>query len=278
MKKLTTILCLVCLALLPACASSPANTASSAQAPASQAAADNAGVSSAADNAAAATGELSLPQLDPPVKGESIAVMETSMGTITFRFFPQYAPKAVENFTTLVSQGYYDGLKFHRVVNGFMIQSGDPNGDGTGGQSIWGQGFGLETTPSLRNIRGALSMANTGQANSNGSQFFVVQAKTLDAQTQSDFTSLLDKQDQKMSDGTLVGDIYPTRLLNSYIQNGGVPALDGGYTVFGQVIGGMDVVDAIAAVPVQANSQGEQSQPVSDVTITKVTMSTYDGN
>lgn len=109
-----------------------------------------------------------------PEAGEQIIVMETSKGTIKIRLFPTLAPKTVENFAGLADKGYYDGLKFHRVIPDFMIQGGDPNGNGTGGESLWGGKFEDEFSPSLHNIRGALSMANSGP-NTNGSQFFIVQ-------------------------------------------------------------------------------------------------------
>ena len=76
-------------------------------------------------------------QLDAPKKGETIAVMHTTMGDIKIRLFPDQAPKAVENFTTHAKDGYYNGLKFHRVIEDFMIQGGDPQGTGAGGESIW---------------------------------------------------------------------------------------------------------------------------------------------
>ena len=97
------------------------------------------------------------------------------MGDITVRFFKDEAPKAVENFITHAKEGYYDGLTFHRVINDFMIQGGDPKGDGTGGESIWGTKFEDEFSDNLHNFRGALSMANAG-TNTNGSQFFIVQS------------------------------------------------------------------------------------------------------
>jgi len=109
-----------------------------------------------------------------PQKGEQIAVMETNLGTIKIRLFPTLAPKTVENFTGLIDKGYYNGLTFHRVIPGFMIQGGDPNGDGTGGESIWGKPFEDEINPDLSYIRGAVAMANSGP-NTNGSQFFIVQ-------------------------------------------------------------------------------------------------------
>jgi len=110
-----------------------------------------------------------------PEKGEQIVVMDTSLGTIKIKLFPTKAPKTVENFIGLVDKGYYNGIIFHRVIPDFMIQGGDPTGTGTGGESLWGGKFEDEFSLDLKNIRGAVSMANSGP-NTNGSQFFIVQA------------------------------------------------------------------------------------------------------
>lgn len=114
-------------------------------------------------------------QLDKPVKGDILAVMNTTLGTVKIKLFPAEAPKTVENFVTHAKNGYYDGLIFHRVIKDFMIQGGDPTGTGRGGQSIWGRAFEDEFSDNLRNLCGTLSMANAGR-NTNGSQFFIVQA------------------------------------------------------------------------------------------------------
>ena len=101
------------------------------------------------------------------------ATMHTSMGDITLRLFPQSAPKAVENFSTHSRRGYYNNTTFHRVIKKFMIQGGDPLGDGTGGESIWGREFEDEFSASLKHDQPfTLSMANAGP-NTNGSQFFI---------------------------------------------------------------------------------------------------------
>jgi cyclophilin family peptidyl-prolyl cis-trans isomerase len=112
--------------------------------------------------------------------GGKHALIETDRGVIEIEFFDQYAPKAVENFRLLAEHGYYDGLTFHRVVEGFMIQGGDPSGDGTGGESAWGGTFEDEIDPASPLYqggyrRGYVAMANAGP-NTNGSQFFVLQA------------------------------------------------------------------------------------------------------
>ena len=114
-------------------------------------------------------------QLDAPAPGEEVVVLHTSEGDIRLRLFPEAAPKAVENFVTHIKNGYYDGLLFHRVQQNFMIQGGDPLGTGAGGESIWGGAFEDEFDSKLLNLRGALSMANSG-VNSNKSQFFINQA------------------------------------------------------------------------------------------------------
>ncbi len=109
---------------------------------------------------------------------EKIVVLETSQGKIEIKLMPDIAPKACENFEKLVSKGYYDGLIFHRVIKGFMIQGGDPTGTGRGGESIWGSTFEDEVTPNVKFDRpGMLAMANAGP-NTNGSQFFITTAKT----------------------------------------------------------------------------------------------------
>ncbi|MBR3972302.1 MAG: peptidylprolyl isomerase [Ruminococcus sp.] len=114
-------------------------------------------------------------QLESPKSGDDIAIIHTSKGDITMRFFPENAPKAVENFISLAKEGKYDGTIFHRVINNFMIQTGDyENGNGTGGKSIWGNAFEDEFCDTLYNIRGSVSMANSG-INTNGSQFFINQ-------------------------------------------------------------------------------------------------------
>lgn len=109
-----------------------------------------------------------------PRVGMSVAKIGTTKGDIWIKLFPEQTPKTVENFIGLVERGYYDGIIFHRVIPDFMIQSGDPTGTGTGGESIWGKDFEDEFVANLTNIRGALSMANRGPA-TNGSQFFIVQ-------------------------------------------------------------------------------------------------------
>jgi cyclophilin family peptidyl-prolyl cis-trans isomerase len=105
-------------------------------------------------------------------------VIDTNKGPIAVEFLAADAPRAVENFRLLAEHGYYDGVTFHRIVKGFMIQGGDPAGDGTGGESAWGEAFADEInvdSPLYRNgyRRGLVAMANSGP-NTNGSQFFIM--------------------------------------------------------------------------------------------------------
>ena len=188
-------------------------------------------------------------QTQAPASGEKVAVIKTSKGDIFVRLFPEHAPKAVENFKTHAKNGYYDGLIFHRVINDFMIQGGDPTGSGMGGESIWGKSFEDEFTPELHNLRGALSMANAGP-NTNGSQFFIVQAKQVS-------DDMLDQLE------TAPEELFPTECVREYEALGGTPWLDYKHTVFGQVYDGMDVVDDIAGVKVDFF----QNKPVEDVVI-----------
>lgn len=108
----------------------------------------------------------------------TVAVIETDKGVIEFEFYAEDSPQAVENFRLLAQRGYYDGLTFHRIVKGFMIQGGDPRGDGTGGESAWGGKFDdnirRESPLYRRNyLRGIVAMANAGP-NTNTSQFFIM--------------------------------------------------------------------------------------------------------
>lgn len=106
------------------------------------------------------------------------ARIETSMGTIEIELFERATPKTVQNFVGLAEKGYYNGVIFHRVIDGFMIQGGDPTGTGRGGQSIYGAPFADEFVDTLRHtVPGILSMANAGP-NTNGSQFFITLVPT----------------------------------------------------------------------------------------------------
>lgn len=160
-----------------------------------------------------------------PQDSDVVAVITTNHGKIILRFFPEEAPKTVENFTKLAKKKYYDGIKFHRVIENFMIQGGDPSGNGTGGESIWGAAFNDEFSPYASNARGSISMANAGP-NSNGSQFFINQQN------------------------------------NTF--------LDGKHSVFGEVIVGMKVVDAITQV-----QKNRMDAPLEPVVMEKVTISTW---
>jgi len=109
---------------------------------------------------------------------EPVVIFETTAGIIELKLFPNAAPKAVENFTTHVKNGYYNGLIFHRVIKRFMIQGGDPTGTGRGGESIWGKPFGDEIALGFAFDRdGILAMANAGP-HTNGSQFFITTTRT----------------------------------------------------------------------------------------------------
>lgn len=219
-------------------------------------------------SSAAPGGAFTAIQLEAPKAGDPVAVIRTSMGDIKVRLFPEQAPKAVENFTKHAEAGYYDGIIFHRVIQNFMIQTGDPLGVGVGGESIWGKPFADEFHQNLRNFRGALSMANSG-ANTNGSQFFIVQAPA----------STLKESDLQSYDAMAEYQKYfPAGVTDKYREVGGTPWLDYQHTVFGQVYEGMDVVDAIAAVKtqtVQDPKYGKRTDvPVETITINTITVTT----
>ncbi len=158
-----------------------------------------------------------------------IAEMKTNQGTITLELYPDIAPKAVENFIKLSQKGYYNGVIFHRVIKGFMIQGGDPTGTGRGGKSIWGKEFENEYKPNvIFDKPGLLAMANRGP-NTNGSQFFITVAPT--------------------------------------------PWLNGGYTIFGKVIKGFDVVKKI-----ENTKTGAMDRPLKDQVIESIKIITDDNN
>jgi len=104
-------------------------------------------------------------------------ILETTQGNIELELYPKIAPLAVENFTTLVKNGYYNGIAFHRIIRNFMIQGGDPTESGRGGQSIWKKPFKDEFKTKTFEKSGVLAMANAGK-NTNGSQFFITTAPT----------------------------------------------------------------------------------------------------
>jgi len=151
----------------------------------------------------------------------TIVVLETNAGKIELKMFSKASPLAVENFVTHIKNGYYNGLIFHRVIKGFMIQGGDPTGTGRGGESIWHKEFKNENTPNLVFDKPfILAMANHGR-NTNGSQFFITTVPT--------------------------------------------PHLNGGYTIFGEVVSGQDTVQKIENVDVSRGA----NRPLFDQKIIK---------
>ncbi|MEJ8751252.1 peptidylprolyl isomerase [Lagierella sp. ICN-221743] len=159
------------------------------------------------------------------------AIIKTNKGDIKINLFPDMAPRTCENFVKLSKKGYYDGVIFHRVIEDFMVQTGDPTGTGMGGESIWGKDFEDEFTKDLRNFRGAISMANKGP-NTNSSQFFIVTKRKVEE----DYIGQLRNSNS---------DIYSDDVIDKYAEVGGTFWLDFKHTVFGQVVDGMDVVESI---------------------------------
>lgn|GEM_PF-1615507 len=154
-----------------------------------------------------------------------IATVATNRGTFKIKLLSAASPMTVNNFVFLAREGFYNGTLFHRIINGFMIQGGDPTGTGTGGP---GYSFADELPPSVSYGPGVVAMANSGP-NTNGSQFFIC-------------------------NGPDANNLNKTP----------------NYTVFGQIIEGMDVVYLIADTPVAQNAMGEYSQPMEEVYIEKI--------
>lgn len=247
-------------------------------------------------------------QLEEPAVGEEIAIMHTNMGDIYMRFFPEGAPKAVENFKALVKKGYYNGLAFFRIVEDGYIQSGDPANDGTGGMSATGAKFNDEFDKKLLNLRGAVSMANRGP-NTNESQFFINQNKpaiTDDSKKIFDIVQIYKtyidayehniefyksmKKDyleiyptfEKYIEEHLVGFspvsyLVPDEVFKLYDEKGGNIHLDGawrnegGNTVFAQVFKGIEVVDVIANTPLNKDT----GKPEIDLIINRIELVPY---
>ena len=212
------------------------------------------------------------------------------------KLFPDIAPIGVENFKQLAEKDYYDGKNIHRVISDFMMQGGSENGDGTGGNPAYtGEGstasyFGTEINRNARHIYGALCYANA--AGRNSTQFYIVNNKVSQDISDLDITQAeknVETAKTYKEQYTAGSDEYnyyeylekeygavvdwfksPTQEEVDKYKDGGVFYLDGGYTVFGQVVEGFDVIDNIAAVEVQENSNGEKSQPVSDIIIKSV--------
>ncbi|HEU4677130.1 MAG TPA: peptidylprolyl isomerase [Candidatus Paceibacterota bacterium] len=165
-----------------------------------------------------------------------VAIMKTSEGTIKLELFEDKMPITAANFIKLAKDGFYNGVKFHRVIDGFMIQSGDPNtkGDDPSTYGTGGPGYTIQdefvSDPLLSNVRGTIAMANTGQPNSGGSQFFI---NTVD-NTGLDF----DKQ-----------------------------PFTSKHPVFGRVIEGMDVVDKISKVETDGRDMPKTPVVIESVTI-----------
>jgi peptidylprolyl isomerase len=164
-------------------------------------------------------------QIDPAKRYQ--AILRTTKGDITIELLAGEAPMTVNNFVFLAREGFYDGVKFHRVIKPFMIQTGDPTGTGRGGP---GYRFPDELPPKHPYEPGIVAMANAGP-NTNGSQFFICSGPQAAGLNQ-----------------------YPN------------------YTQFGRVVQGMDVVQALASVPVTASFGGERSKPLEDIRIESVSI------
>lgn len=250
---------LLSLSLLAACQSTPPAVTETPASPSHSSSVDPRAAQLKKDRAYAVNNpKADFPQLHKELaENEALVVLHTTHGSIRIKLFPQQAPLTVENFMTHAKNGYYNGLSFHRVIKDFMIQGGDPLGNGTGGESIWagkddsidsGHGFTDEISAFLYNIRGSLSMANAGPG-TNGSQFFINQNAT-------DVRSNLSPQ------------VYPEKIIQAY-QAGGNPNLDGRHTVFGQVIEGMEVVDAIAGLETDAQDKPKEEVRIQSIEILK---------
>lgn len=195
-------------------------------------------------------------QLSPPQTGETIAVVTTSFGTFKMKFFPQYAPNAVNNFITLAKEGYYDSSYIFCIDpnNAFMGGSGD--NQGVDYKSIYNDGkpFDNECTDALWHFSGAVSAISTETGKSD-SRFLILGDVTIPEAT---FASM-----EKYG--------YPASLVEKYREFGGAPTLDARHTIFAQIFEGIETVNAINSVEVDA----ETGRPLTDVKIEKIEIISY---
>lgn len=200
-----------------------------------------------------------------PEIGEEIAVINVKdYGTIKIKLFEDECPKGVENFKRLISEkDYYNNVIFHRVIKNFVIQAGDPNGTGSGGESIWGEGFEREFNEGLRHFDGAVAYATNSVDHLNKSQFYIVCQNGGEEFNDSYFNMNEDSY----------GTTFPKNVREMYREVGGTPFLDNNYEVFGQVFDGMDVVYAIAQAETDNNDK-----PYDDIVIESATIEKYDGS
>lgn len=195
-------------------------------------------------------------QLLTPQDGDPIATIETPIGNLYVVLFPQHAPMAVENFTTLAQNGAFQDMPIHRIVSDFLVQSGDATG--SGGVSIWNSTpFPTEPSSQLHHFSGALCTASDSETGYNLSQFYFVQTPAGNV--------------NKSTATALVNAGVAQSVADDYRSMGGAPALDGKDTVFGQIYHGMDVLDTLALTPCDENGT-----PIEPVYITAVTIGTYD--
>ena len=195
-------------------------------------------------------------------KINSMILMQTTLGDIKIKLYED-TPCHSENFIKLVKSGFYDGLLFHRVIEGFMIQGGDPDSkDAPVGKHLGagGPGYTLpaEILPKYFHKKGALAAARLGdQGNpmrrSSGSQFYIVQGKVV--------------PESELKAYSRYGFVFSDEQIKTYSTIGGTPTLDAQYTVFGEVVEGLDVIDKIAKV-----EKDKSDRPVEDVKIIKATI------
>lgn len=188
------------------------------------------------------------PQLQIEDEKGTIVVLHTDKGDITAKLFDDLAPKTVKNFIELAKKGYYDNMLFYKVIPNMMIQTGDPTGTGSGGDSIYGDSFEDEYNKWVYNFNGALSMANDG-VDSNRSRFLIVTAQKLHPG---------EAKEMKQAG-------YPDEVIEHYEKMGGLPWFDQRHTVFGQVMSGMDVAKEITGVRRDLNDK-----PLEDVLLKSI--------
>ena len=193
-------------------------------------------------------------QLAAPSSGDPIAIINTSVGTMKFKLFPENAPKAVKNFTTKAKDGYYNGMKFPYLDDYYLQSDGNM-------ETIYGEGFEREFSINLHNYLGALGVCSSGAGNTSSNQFYIITHKKV---ADDIIEAMHGEQAQSLGLG------FSDEIIEKYASFGGDPTLDGQYAVFGQMYEGLEIIDKLLTLEVDENGA-----PLQDIIINSIETGNY---